>query len=168
MSFATDGAAPEGNDSVIEEFGASISGVMGWPPMAGRAAGVLMMSEEPMTLSELQETLGASKGSVSETTRLLITNGTVERFKTPGNRQFVYRWRDDAWVGCLEHQLNQTTQLLEVSRSMADRSGEMADELRDRVDDMREYYTFMVRRLDTVLEEYRASRRTDARGPGRQ
>lgn len=160
MPFETDSAG-QGDDPLIDEFGTSISGVMGWPPMAGRAAGVLMMSKEPLTLSELQESLGASKGSVSETTRLLITNGTVERFKAPGSRQFAYRWREDAWVGCLEHQVHQAAQLLEVAQGMADRSGEMAEEQRRRVDDMHAYYTFIVQRLEAVFLEYKASREGD-------
>ena len=40
---------------------------------------------------------------MSETTRLLIANGTVERYKEAGQRHYVYRWRDDAWAGCLQH-----------------------------------------------------------------
>lgn len=170
MAVAANGAGAEDDSatedaSIIDEFGVSIGGAMGWPPMAGRAAGVLMLSGEPLTLAELQTALGASKGSVSETTRLLITNGTVERFKAPGSRHFVYRWRDDAWVGCLRHQLDQTNQLLDLSRTIADRAGAMADEQRRRIDDMRGYYTFMARRLEGLLREYTSASGEDAAHP---
>jgi DNA-binding transcriptional regulator GbsR (MarR family) len=151
-------SAPAGESgveaSLIEDFGLHIGRAMGWPPMAGRAAGVLMLSEKPMTLAQLQAALNASKGSVSEMTRLLITNGTVQRFKEPGRRQFVFRWRDDAWVGCLQHQLRQTTQLLELAESTRARSAYLPAEQRGRLREMHEYYTFMVQRLEALLEEY--------------
>jgi Asp-tRNA(Asn)/Glu-tRNA(Gln) amidotransferase A subunit family amidase len=37
-----------------------------------------------MTMAELQSALNARKGSISETTRLLMVSGTVRRFKEPG------------------------------------------------------------------------------------
>lgn len=142
--------------SLIEDFGRYIGGAMGWPRMAGRAAAVLMLHEEPMTLAQLQRTLEASKGSVSETTRLLITSGTVARFKQPGTRHFVYQWRDDAWIGCLQHQLDQTRQLLALAENAQTRTEHLPALQRGRIREMLEYYRFMVRRLETLLEEYTA------------
>ncbi|MEU6841837.1 hypothetical protein ABZ930_08205 [Streptomyces sp. NPDC046716] len=127
---------------------------MGWPPIAGRLAGVLMLSPAPLTLSELQATLGASKGSTSEMTRLLIANGTVERVKVPGVRQAVYAWRDDAWVGCLQHQLHQTEQLLELARAAQERGRGMPEVQQARLREMHTYYAFMVRNLRRLLDEY--------------
>lgn len=172
MSLPTDGGPDEhdGERSLIEDFGMYIGRTMGWPPMAGRAAGVLMLSETPLTLTQLQEVLNASKGSVSETTRTLITSGTVERFKEAGSRQFVYRWRDDAWIGCLQHQLDQTTQLLAMAENNYDRGETFSPTQQERLKQMRDYYRFIVRRLDDLLTEYTAqwqqdrSDRTEARG----
>ncbi|MFI6734982.1 GbsR/MarR family transcriptional regulator [Nonomuraea sp. NPDC050451] len=143
---------------LIDDFGLRIGRAMGWPPMAGRAAGVLMLSETPMTMDELQAALNASKGSVSETTRLLVVNGTVRRFKEPGSRQYVYEWRDDAWIGCLQHQLEQTTELLGLAENARARSADLPERQRARMSEMHEYYTFMVRHLETLLGEYKALR----------
>ncbi|MEU6789762.1 hypothetical protein ABZ912_62195 [Nonomuraea angiospora] len=143
---------------LIDDFGLRIGRAMGWPPMAGRAAGVLMLSETPMTMDELQAALNASKGSVSETTRLLVVNGTVRRFKEPGSRQYVYEWRDDAWIGCLQHQLEQTIELLALAENARARSADLPDRQRARMSEMHEYYTFMVRQLEALLGEYRALR----------
>ncbi|MBH5144362.1 GbsR/MarR family transcriptional regulator [Rhodococcus erythropolis] len=142
--------------SLIEDFGTHIGHAMGWPPMAGRAAGVLMLSVAPMSMAQLQQALDASKGSVSETTRLLMTNGIVERFKEPGSRQFVYRWREDAWLGCLQHQLEQTTELLALAESAQGRGHDQPPAQRARLRTMCEYYTFMVSRLEVLLAEYAA------------
>lgn len=140
--------------SLIEVFGLRIGGAMGWPRMAGRAAGMLMLSEEPLTLAQLQKALGASKGSVSETTRLLADNGVVERFKPAGQRQFVFQWRPDAWVGCLQHQVAATTELLDFAREAQERGASLSAVQRRRLQDMTDYYVFIVGRLEALLAEY--------------
>lgn len=140
--------------SLTEDFGLRIGGAMGWPPMAGRAAGVLMLSAAPLTLTQLQEALEASKGSVSESTRLLTVNGVVERFKGSGRRQFVFRWRADAWIGCLQHQLQATAQLLDFAREVQHKGAELPAEQRRRLQEMGDYYLFMVEQLERLLSEY--------------
>lgn len=145
-------AADEG--ALIEDFGLRIGRAMGWPPMAGRTSGVLMLSENPLTLGELQEALDASKGSASEMTRLLIDNGVVERFKEPGSRQFVYRWRDDAWVGCLQHQVTVNRELLELAGNAVVRGKHLPAAQRGRLRQMRDYYVFMTEQLEVLLTEY--------------
>nr|WP_239066983.1 hypothetical protein [Actinomadura bangladeshensis] len=143
---------------MVDDFGLHIGRAMGWPPMAGRAAAVLMLSEAPMTLAELQGALDASKGSMSETTRLLVESGTVRRFKPQGSRQYAYEWRDDAWAGCLQHQLDATTDLLALAERAHARGAGLPGRQRERLREMHEYYTFMVRSLEALLDQYKASR----------
>lgn len=150
-----------GESALIEDFGLHIGRAMGWPPMAGRTSGVLMLSGKPLTLGELQDALDASKGSVSEMTRLLMVNGVVERAKEPGSRQFVYRWRDDAWVGCLQHQVTATRELLELAESAQEQGKHLPAEQRARLRQMRDYYVFMTEQLEALLAEY-TSRVTEA------
>lgn len=165
MSLPAEEGWTSDESSLVDDFGRQIGGAMGWPRMAGRAAAVLMLSEQPMTLAQLQHELRASKGSVSETTRLLMANGTVARFKQPGTRHFVYQWREDAWIGCLQHQLEATQQLLTLAESAHTRSGGLATTQQERVDEMYEYYRFIVRRLETLLNDYTAQWR-DRRSGG--
>lgn len=141
---------------VIEDFTSVIGATMGWPPMAGRTAGVLMLAEGPMTAQQLQAEVGASVGSMSEITRLLITNGVVRRVKSPGARHFVYEWRSDAWVGCLEHQLGQTRELRDLAHRTETIGAGLPEAQRRRLREMAGYYDFMVDRLTALLEEYRA------------
>jgi len=156
VTLAADDSGADPLATIVEQFGLHIGRAMGWPPMAGRAAGVLILSERPLTSAELQETLGAGKGSVSETTRLLMTNGVVERVKEPGSRHFVYRWRDDAWVGCLRHQLESTTRLLDLAGSAAEHGAELSAGQRERLGEMLDYYRFMVSQLESLLTDYTA------------
>ena len=156
MALTADDSGADPLASIVEQFGLHIGRAMGWPPMAGRAAGVLILSERPLTSAELQEALDAGKGSVSETTRLLMTNGVVERVKEPGSRHFVYRWRDDAWVGCLQHQLDGTTQLLHLAESAKEHGADLSAEQQGRLGEMLEYYRFMVSQLESLLADYTA------------
>lgn len=153
-------------EALVEEFGIHVGRAMGWPPMAGRAAGLLMMSDAPLTLTQLQDELDASKGSVSEMTRLLIANGAVERYKEPGQRHFVYRWRDDAWVGCLQHIVDSTTQLRDLAENAQERATKMPQVQRERLRDMREYYGFMVGNLESLLAEYTRGQEARRQQPG--
>ncbi|QUH02280.1 hypothetical protein HUO13_17085 [Saccharopolyspora erythraea] len=147
---------PSGNELLLDDFANVIGPTMGWPPMAGRIAGVLLLSEEPMTVQQLQDELGASAGSVSETTRLLITNGVVRRFKPPGTRHYVYEWRPDAWSACLGHQLRQTEQLRDLAHRAQQEARTLPSLQRRRLREMAAYYDFMVARLNSLLEEYGA------------
>ncbi|MCF2572513.1 hypothetical protein HX613_10530 [Brevibacterium sp. UCMA 11754] len=147
----------EAKASLIESFSRRIGEAMNWPPMAGRTAGVLMLSDSPLSMAQLQDALDASKGSVSETTRLLIDNGVIERFKEPGQRQFVYRWRSDAWIGCLNHQYRATTQLLDFAESVQDQGRTLPNVQRRRIGQMEAYYRFMTDRLQKLLREYSES-----------
>jgi DNA-binding transcriptional regulator GbsR (MarR family) len=158
VSQAAEGIDADAHEALVEEFGMQVGRAMGWPPMAGRAAGLLMLSEKPMTLAELQDALDASKGSVSEMTRLLVTNGTVERCKEAGQRYFVYRWRDDAWVGCLQHIVASTAQPRELAERAQVRGAGMTAVQQRRLGEMQEYYRFMVSHLESLLSEYTATR----------
>lgn len=160
------GEDPDGvRSSLVDDFGRHIGRAMGWPPMAGRAAGVLLLSEGPLTLTDLQHALGASKGSVSEITRLLVLNGTVERYKPAGTRHFVFRWRDDAWVGCLRHQLDQTTQLLALAADAEQRGAGLPATQRARLRRMHDHYRFMADQLHTLLAGYPRHQQVDRSAP---
>ena len=101
----------------VENFGIEIGNAMGWPRMAGRVLATLMLHDGPMSMKQLQETLGASAGAISEMARLLDRNGVVTRVKIPNTRQIGYEYRHDAWLGCLQHQIAITTQLLRLAES---------------------------------------------------
>lgn len=141
-------------DDLVDDFGIRIGSLMGWPPMAGRMAGVLMLSDRPMTLTGLRERLGASKGSASEITRLLISSGTVERVREPGRREHMYRWRHDAWVGCLTHQLTASADFLAFAEEAYDRSHALDGAQRRRIGEMRDFYAFMTANLTEMLTAF--------------
>lgn len=67
------------------------------PRLAGRMVGFLLISNPPeQTATEIGETLGMSKGSVSTMSRLLMQMGFVEKVSPFGTRRDYYRIHPDA------------------------------------------------------------------------
>lgn len=70
----------------------------GFPPMAGRVVGSLLVCTPPhRSLDELAEELQASKGSISMATQLLLRLDVIERISLPGERRHHYQMRQDVW-----------------------------------------------------------------------
>lgn len=140
----------------VEEFGTEIGQAMGWPPMAGRVLATLMLHDGPMSVRELQATLNASAGAISESTRLLDFSRVVSRVKMPGGRQAGYEYRKNAWLGCLQHQVATTLRLLELAESSS-RSDEITSPFaQERFEDMRTYYAFIANKLGAAEEEFKS------------
>lgn len=74
----------------IERMG-HILEVDGLTRIAGRIFGHLLLATEPQSLEDLATALQASKGSVSQDTRLLERLGALERVTHPGDRRVYYQ-----------------------------------------------------------------------------
>ena len=148
----------------VESFGIEVGQAMGWPRMAGRVMATLMLHDGPMSMKQLQEALGVSAGSISEMARLLDRNGVVTRVKIPNSRQTGYEYRHDAWLGCLQHQIEVTTALLRLAESSGAQPEAQAEHIRPRFADMRAYYQLITRKFAEAEREF-APRSTD-QNPG--
>lgn len=100
-----------GQEALIEGMG-KVFMSLGYPRMAGRLLGALMLSgEEDETLESLSARAGASAGTVSTMTRLLIADGLVSRNGRDGDRRSFYRITADPWGALLERRLTPLTEL---------------------------------------------------------
>ena len=71
----------------IEEMGRFLGGY-GMTPMAGRMWGWLLLCEPPeQTAAEIADALGASRGSISGTARILVQAGFIRRTTKRGDRR---------------------------------------------------------------------------------
>jgi DNA-binding transcriptional regulator GbsR (MarR family) len=69
----------------------------GFPRIAGRMMGFLLLNEGPFTLDELADELQISKTSASTNARLLEQYGIIEHTTRPGDRRDFYRLAADPW-----------------------------------------------------------------------
>ena len=87
----------------------------GFPRMAGRVIGALMICTSPhLSHEELAEQLQASKGSISMTTQLLMRLSIVERISLPGHRRHYYRLREQLWNDLLSTRAEHTLKHLKL------------------------------------------------------
>lgn len=75
----------------IEESGLMFE-QLGMTRMVGRVFGYLLVSDQDeVSFEQIREVLGASKGSISGTTRQLIQIGLIEPVSLPGDRKTYFR-----------------------------------------------------------------------------
>lgn len=127
----------------------------GLPRMAGRVLGWLLISDPPhQSMNELVAALSASKASISNTTRLLIQIGLIERISLPDYRYDHFRIKPGAWYRLTKKQLT----LLSVFHQLAERGLDLLDDqepsLKTRLEEMRDLYAFFERELPLLLERW--------------
>jgi hypothetical protein len=127
----------------------------GMPPLVGRVLAHLLCCEPPaQSLGDLAAALGASKGGLSQATRLLVQLQILERASVPGSRQVGYRLRDDAW---LAHMRGDMVRLRGILSILDDGLRELADAppaRTRRLREMRALYAFYDRKLPELLAEW--------------
>lgn len=143
---------------VIEDFGLAFED-QGMPRMAGRILGRLLMSDPPhQSMNQLVETLGASRGSVSSMTRLLIDRGVIERLSLPGERYDYFRIRTGSMAEIFrEHTQRSIIPLRLLERAMAAADDRSVDGLA-RLREARDFLVFMQRELPALLGRWYALR----------
>jgi DNA-binding MarR family transcriptional regulator len=127
----------------------------GFPPMAGRLAGWLLVCHPPhQTAAELAAALGASPGSISTVTRLLVQCGLLERIAIPGRRGAAFRIRPGASTEILRRVLGRAHAMRELlARGLELRKGE-AEERLARLRDQHDFHVFLEREIPALLERY--------------
>jgi MarR family len=95
----------------IEEMGQFLGGY-GMTPMAGRMWGWLLLCDPPeQTAEQIADALGASRGSISGTARILVQAGFIRRTKKRGDRREYFSSPPEALdsmlmsAGAIYHQL---------------------------------------------------------------
>lgn len=126
----------------------------GFPRIAGRLFGLLLLTPGELSLDDIAERLGVSKASVSNDARRLQQLGFVERRSRPGDRRDYYKIAPNAFACSLEMRLERMQrfhQLLESARGLTGGS----EEVRERLQELETAYEVTVRTLREVLERAR-------------
>ena len=130
----------------------------GFPRIAGRIMGFLLLHEGPYTLDELADELQISKTSASTNARLLEQHGVIVRVVRTGDRRDFYRLAEHHWE-----------RMFDVVRKRMHRFQAVVDETmnalptaetyaRKRLLETQEFHTFMLEHIETRIEEWRRTR----------
>ena len=88
----------------------------GYPRIAGRIYGLLLLSPDGLSLDDLTDQLGVSKASASTNARLLDQRGVVERYHHPADRRDYYRVYQDHFERTMSQRLEKWQRVSEALR----------------------------------------------------
>ena len=142
----------------IEDVGI-LYGDMGFPRMAGRIFGWLLVCEPPhQSAEQLANIVEASKGSISSMTRLLIQMGMVEKIGIPGKRDTYYRIRSGSWLELMRNHLANLTAMRKLAERGLDLIADRVPESRQRLQELRDFHAFLEREIPSLLDRYEQGR----------
>jgi DNA-binding transcriptional regulator GbsR (MarR family) len=158
LSVATPDAAQPQLDGrlrrVVDDFG-QLFARYGLPLTFGRVFGLLLISDDPLSLDDIAALLGVSKSSSSVTTRELERLGVARRFAIPGSRRIVYELGDDL-EPIFESQLIRVRQQLAVLDKVEPLLN--AGPARERLHRMQELHEFLLRESEYMRDRWRQTR----------
>jgi DNA-binding transcriptional regulator GbsR (MarR family) len=131
--------------SFVEEFG-NIYENYGLARLKGLIVGLLLAYDEPLSLDDMAEKLGRSKGPISQTVRELALAGLVRKVEGEHARRDYYAADADLFYNNFRRNMrtvvkNRTT--AEYFLGELDRVGDTADGLRANLEHMRAFYALM-------------------------
>jgi DNA-binding transcriptional regulator GbsR (MarR family) len=134
----------------------------GFPRIAGRIFGLALLTEGPLSLDELAESLGVSKASISTDTRLLERMGLLERVTKPGDRKDYYQSTDRSFERAIAERVRRMHEfeaLVESGRAIPGISLAVSERLADH------HFAFshITKALETALRGLEAKHRKNAR-----
>lgn len=146
--------------------------IEGAPGMAGRVFGLLLLTPGELSLDQIAERLGVSKGSVSTNARYLERLGLVERYTVPGERRDYYGMGQDMYRRMLETRLARLEQARETFQDLGDLSPDLHPKVRRRIDDLTGAYAAIIAASRHLLANRRmqadkTARAAPAVSPGR-
>jgi DNA-binding transcriptional regulator GbsR (MarR family) len=126
----------------------------GWPRLAGRVLGELLLADPPyLSTADLCERLAASKGHLSTTMKLLTAYGLVDRFGVPGSRRDHYRLAPDAFVRAIQHSIGPMHRLADLAERAL--PGLPADSVAaQQIARLRDLYRFLADRFPQLIAEF--------------
>lgn len=121
----------------------------GFPRIAGRIIGALLLAEGPYSLDELAEELQVSKASVSTNARAMERIGLVERASEPGDRRDFYRISENPWAQMFAQVRRRMQSTHDVLAAGCEALPPRLETGRRRLEEWKRYYAFMLDRMDT-------------------
>lgn len=146
-------------DRYVEEVALAFEHA-GLARIAGRILGLLLVADPPHRSSaELAEALGASKGSVSTMTRMLLQLGLLKKVAIPGERSTYFRLADDGFTSLFEGELLRIAAFRQLAEDGLARLADLrSEESLERLRALRDLYAFFEREMPAMIARWHAER----------
>src|SRR4051812_12696855 len=140
----------------IERMGLALESD-GLPRIAGRIFGLLLVSEDALSLDELAAELGVSKASVSTNARLLEQRGVLERISRPADRRDYYEVPRDLFSQTMEQRLIRWERFNSAIRAARTSLPIRSREVLQRLEEFEKAYGYMSRIIREALAQWQAA-----------
>jgi DNA-binding transcriptional regulator GbsR (MarR family) len=126
----------------------------GFPQIAGRMLGFLLLNPGAHSLDRLAEALQISKTSASTNARLLEQNGMIARAAAPGDRKDYYELPTDEWEGFFTIARRRMKRLHDLMADAITELGPEQQASRRGLADVQRFYAFLLDAIDRDLERW--------------
>lgn len=149
----------------VEKMGLALESD-GFPRIAGRIFGLLLLSEDCRSLDDLAAELGVSKGSVSTNARLLELRGVLERNSRPSDRRDYYRVPPDLFSQTMAQRLARWQRLDEAIAEARATLPIRSQKVLHRLDEYQAAYAFISEVIHEGLTRWQDKREHQAAAAG--
>ena len=142
----------------VEGVGQLLAG-QGLPRMAGRIWAWLLICEPPkQTAAQLAEELRASRGSISDSARLLTSAGLISRTTRPGDRREYFSIPPGAVTTLMQARVPSVVAMRRLMDEGLSLLEDRPADQRARLQEVRDVYAFFERELPAMLERFERER----------
>ena len=135
---------------------------MGFPPVAGRIVGRLMMCDPfEQSSADLADYVGASPGAISTTTRMLMQHGLVERVRIRADRKTYYKLREGAWNDLFHSEWVRLQRFRQIADQALTLMKDERPERRQRMQDFRDLNAFFEQEYPALLTRWDEQKRSE-------
>ncbi|HEU4672603.1 MAG TPA: MarR family transcriptional regulator [Candidatus Limnocylindrales bacterium] len=142
----------------VEEMGRVLASY-GMTPMAGRMWGWLLICDPPeQTAADIAEALGASRGAISGTARILAGAGFIRRTTKRGDRREWFHAEPEALESFLRNAGRVYAQLRRIAERGLAAIADRPPASRERLEEMRDFLAFIEQQLPGIVDRFLAER----------
>ncbi len=135
----------------------------------GHIVALLLYSQEPLSLDEITNELGMSKGPISQITRRLYERNIIRKVWNPGTRKDYYERHPEMFINAFRNfaaLMSHNTEIAHTLLGLIQQSNDptVPKDLLTRIEEMEEFYVLMEKHFKNFLDEVielRAQRKTE-------
>jgi DNA-binding transcriptional regulator GbsR (MarR family) len=149
---------------MLQAFGEAYRG-FGLSKQMGHIVALLLYSSQPLSLDEITEQLGMSKGPISQVTRRLSERNIIRKVWNPGSRKDYYEIQPEVFANAFRnfaHLIHHNTEIAQdLSKKINDAEINVVpdkDLLIKRLKEMETFYFLMEKHFSNFLEEWATTR----------
>ncbi len=146
---------------MIQTFGDAYR-AFGLNKLMGHVVALLIFSPDPLTLDDISQQLGKSKGPISQITKRLWERNLIRKIWKPGSRKDYYEIQPEIFGNAFRNNfelIKTNTRIARQMKSMVENANdEYLQTLQKRLQEMERFYELMERHFQEFLQEWEEER----------